>query len=272
VALLVDSILPFATDGHIDPGAVRAHTLWLIANGMDGLVIGAGEIMHAERRERERVLDVVADTARGRTVLFPIWDPSPAYVVKLGRLAGERGIAGALLPPPMHVPVSEDALVDWYRSVGDHVPAPILAWHHPRFGNALTPRVLARLQGETKIAGWFDSSGDAHRVRRLVDAWPGRGWAAIDEGMTVADVESLAGLTGLAGGVSRVANAWPELARRAWRDREEGLADALVRRALAVDRAGGVAALKRSVAVGARVPLAMVDQTEFDKLPPSTYR
>ncbi len=270
--LLADTIVPFAADGHVDVGAARAHALWLCANGVDGIVVGAGEILHVDRKEKERLLEVVVDAARGRTVIFPIWDPSPAYVLKLGRAAAERGATAVLLPTPLLLPVSEDAAVDWFRSVSEHVSLPVLAWHHPRFGNPLTPRLAARLRAETKVAGWLDASGDAHRIRRSAEAWPGVGWAVIDDGLPGAELDAVAALAPLAGGVSRLANAWPELVRRAWLDREPGLAEAVAYRAAAVDRAGGLAALKRVLGVGARLPVAGVDAPEADKLPVSTFR
>jgi 4-hydroxy-tetrahydrodipicolinate synthase len=272
VALLADSILPFGADGHLDLGAVRAHALWLLGSGIGGLVVGAGEVLHADRKEKERALDVVADVAAGRPVIFPIWDPSPAYIVKLGRAAADRGVTAVLLPPPLVVPMSDDALVDWFRSVAEHVTAPVLAWHHPRFGTPLSPRVLARLQAESRIAGWYDASGDAHRVRRLAEAWPGVGWTTIDNGFAPEDLASLAALPTLAGGVSALANAWPDLVKRAWDGREPGLGDGLARRAATLERAGGIAALKRLLGVGARLPIARVDAAEFARLPPSTFR
>lgn len=122
----------------------------------------------ASTKEQERILEVVTDVGAGRTLLLPIWDPSPAYVLKLGRLAAERAAADVVLPPPLHLPVPEEALVDWYRSVAQHLTEPLYAWHHPRFGNALTLRLLERLAAETKVAGVLDASGDLHRLTRNV--------------------------------------------------------------------------------------------------------
>lgn len=276
VPLLVDSIIPFAPDGHVDLTAIREHLLWLFAQGVDGVVPGGVEFLHVDRKEKERILEVVADVAVGHTVLVPIWDPSPAYVLKLARLAAERGVTGCVLPPPLLVTVTEDALVDWYWSVAQHLTLPLYAWHHPRFGNALTPRLLARLAAETKVAGVLDASGDLHRLRRLVTTWPARVWAAVDEGFDAPELQALAALPGLAGGVSRLANAWPELVRRAWsNDTLQGaheLCDAVVRRSAAVERAGGPAALKRTLGLGSRLPLAGVDTAEFARLPASTFR
>lgn len=272
VPLLVDSIIPFAPDGHVDLGAVRAHALWLFAQGIDGLVPGGAEFLHLDRKEKERILEVVTDVAGVHPLLFPIWDPSPAYVLKLGRLAAERGVFGVLLPPPLLLPVPEEALVDWYRSVAQHLTVPLYAWHHPRFGNPLTPRLLVRLATETKVAGVLDASGDLHRLRRVVAAWPGKVWAGLDEGLNAQELHALSTVPGLAGGVSRLANAWPDLVRRAWAEGADELCDALFRRASAVERAGGAAALKRALGLGSRLPLAGVDAAEFARLPVSTFR
>jgi len=170
------------------------------------------------------------------------------------------------------LPVPEGALVDWYRSVAQHLTLPLYAWHHPRFGNPLTPRLLALLASETSVAGFLDASGDIHRLHRVADAWPGQGWASLDEDLSASDIDSLAASRTLAGGVSRIANAWPELVRSVWVEGATDLRDALVRRVVTLARAGGPAALKLALGLGSRLPLAGVDPTEFARLPPSAFR
>lgn len=271
VPLIVDSIVPFAADGTVDLGAARAHALWLRANGVDGVAIAASELLHVDRKEKERLVEVVADVMRGLRVFVPVWDPSPAYALKLARVAADRGATDALLPAPLLVPLGEEALLDWFRSFATHVPVRAHAWSDPRFGNTVSPRLLGRLRAESAVAGWLDASGDVHRIRRLAEVWPDVGLVQLD-GLSAADLAALAGAPGLAGGVSRLANAWPDLVRRTWVAREPGLAEALVRRGAAVERAGGIPALKHALRVGVRLPVAGVDVAEAEKLPTTGFQ
>lgn len=270
--LLADTIVPFAADGHVDLGAARAHALWLRSSGADGATVAATELLHLDRKEKEKLVEVVADALRDLPVFAPVWDPSPAYALKLARTVAGAGATAALLPAPMFVPLPEEALFDWFRSFAAHAPLPVYAWHQPRFGNPLSQRLLERLRAETAIAGWVDASGDPHRVRRLAQAWPDVGWVFVDGALPAADLEQLATIPGVAGGVSLLASAWPDFVRRAWVGQEPGLAEAMTRRWAAVERAGGIAALKRALGVGARLPLAGVDPAEADKLPSTGFR
>lgn len=266
--LLVDTLVPFGADGLVDGTALKAHLRRLLQAGIDGFAPAVSEMIHLDRRERERILDLVAEVADGRSVLFPVWDPSPAHALRLGRLCAERGF-GALLPPPILERVGEDATVEWYRAIAEHVPR-LHAWHDPRFDNPLSPRLLTRLVAETGVVGWMDASRDPHRLRRLAATWPGRTWVALGPGLTAGDLRALRELSGLAGAVSRVANAWPDLARAAWVDGDLAACEAIARRESAVEKLGGVVGLKELLRMGARLPLAPALASDLERLPPAT--
>ncbi len=270
MALLVDTIVPFGPDGHVDIGAARAHLLWLLSHRIDGVALACTEFLHLDRKEKEKLLELAADMSRGRTLLFPIWDSTPGYVARLGKAAAAAG-AVALLPPPIHVAVSEDALFEWFASVATHVGGRVLAWHDPRFNNPLGERLLARLAAETTISGWLDGSADLHRLRRQASAWPNAGWVGLDEGYTATELDQLSQVQELAGATCRLANAWPDLVSRAWNRTEPTLFDAMAHRNALVDRAGGVAALKRHLGVGSRLPLIASGNADFDRLPPTGF-
>ena len=235
--LLVDTLVPFGADGLVDGVSLKAHLRRLLAAGIDGFAPGVSELVHLDRRERERMLEVVTEVAEGRPVIFPIWDPSPAHSLRLGRLCAERGLA-ALLPPPILERVGDEGVVEWYRAISEHVPR-LHAWHDPRFENPLSPTVLERLTTATSVAGWLDTSRDPHRLRRLAATWPGRTWVGLGPGLSAGDLRALRSAEGFAGAVSRTANAWPDLARGAWIVGDTASAEALARREAAqIERYG----------------------------------
>ncbi len=262
LSLLVDTVVPFSAEGPLDPGALRAHTLWLVAHGVQGLLPGASEFLYVDAEEKERILEVVADAAAGRTLLASIWDPSPARSLRLGHHAADHGATAALLPPPLLLPVSEACLLTWYRAMSEALPIPVFAWHHPGFGNPLTPALCQTLAKETAIAGWVDSSGDLHRLRRVAQAARDRAWATFEDTLSPSEIGEAAALPGLCGGVSRLANAWPELVRRAWHDRAPDALEGLARRAALVRKAGGTAALRWALRMRGRLPLDATDATD----------
>jgi 4-hydroxy-tetrahydrodipicolinate synthase len=262
--LLCDTIVPFTSSGKLDPAALRAHLLWLRAHGIDGFAPGLSECFALDSREKEEIVGIARDAAPDAALLVPVWDPSPARVLRLAAQASELGAVGVVVPPAVLVRVPEDGVLEWYRTLARRVSVPIVVWHDARFDNPLSPAFIARAF-DGAAGAVLDASGDRYRVRRLVDAHPGAVWIT-GEGTSHAH-----DLRGAAGFVSRVANVYPELAARLYSARDGAVLDAVSQRARGVARAGGVPALKRLLGVHARLPVVGVDETELSRLPPSTF-
>ncbi|MFZ5482127.1 MAG: dihydrodipicolinate synthase family protein [Myxococcota bacterium] len=263
MTLLVDNVVPFTAQGRLDPAMLRAHVLWLVGHGVSGFLPGASEMLTLDAKEKEQVIEVVSDAAVGRTVLYPCWDPASGRVVKLAEAAAAHGAAGVVVPPPLLHPAPEDAIVEWYRALARNVKVPLYAWHHPRFGNDLSPALIGRLRAEAGVEGWLDASGDFFRIRRLAATHPGRAFAFADDEPQVAGAA-------VAGVVSRLANCWPDLVVRAFVHKEP-LADAVHLRAQHLARAGGVPALKRLLGMPMRLPMVGVDEGELARLPAAGF-
>ncbi len=261
MSLLVANVVPFARTSRVDTGALRAHLLWLLGSGGEGLAPLADEFLWLDPEEKEQIITLCCDVGTGKPVLPCIWAPSPGQVARLAKHAEASGAMGVILPPPLLHTLQPEALMSWYRTAAMAVHIPIFAWMHPAFGNDLSPTMLERLSGEIGIAGFLDSFGDAFRVRRLAKQFPGRAWLG-DDGLA----GELRGTHGLAGLVSKAANVWPEMASRLWRGKEE-LGEAWRARSQALTRAGDVAATKHILRMGVRPPFTEVDSEQMEKLP-----
>lgn len=262
--LVCDTVVPFDATGRLDAGALRAHTLWLRAHGVEGFAPGLSETFALDTREREELLRTVRDAAPDAAMLAPIWHPSAARLLKMAALAAELGAAAVIVPPPVFCRVPEASVGDWYRTLARRITVPIVAWHDPRSDNPLTPALCGSLLGNG-VSAMLDGSGDHFRVQRLATTHPGAIWAAGDG---VARHHDTAGLAGI---VSRAANAYPELASRLYRARDTSVLDAVTQRARLIARAGGVPALKRLLCMNARLPLVGIEDEAFVRLPPSSF-
>ncbi len=139
---IVATLTPFDTRGKVDLARLRAHVLWLVAQGVDGFVPSGttGEFLYLSDREREAVHRTVLDTAPGKPVFPCTWDPSPTTTAYLTDAAYEQGALAVLVPPPLYYRVDVDTVRTWYASMG-HKGVPILAYHHPQY---IPHRHLAR--------------------------------------------------------------------------------------------------------------------------------
>lgn len=265
MSLLVANVVPFARTARVDTGALRAHLLWLLGSGANGLVPLADEFLWLEPDEKEQVITLCCDVGTGRPVLPCVWAPAPGQIARLARHAEQAGAMGVVLPPPLLHAMPVEALLSWYRAAAMAVHIPVFAWMHPAFGNDLPAATLARLHAEVGVAGFLDSYGDAFRLRRLARQFPGRTWLGHD-GLA----GEIAGTPGIAGFVSRAANVWPEMAGRIWTGKAD-LTEAWRVRVQGLQRAGDVAAIKHALHMGVRPPFTEVDQEAIDKLPSAGF-
>ncbi len=250
VSFLVSLLTPFDARGRVDLAKLRAHVLWLAAHGVDGFVTcgAAGEFLYLSDREREAVQRTVLDSAMGKQVIACTWDPSPTTTAYLTDAAVAQGATAVLLPPPLYYDVDDDALGAWFRPIADK--GRLLTLHDPqRVATPLSPARYQALRDAGLIRGLVDASDDPWRLGRLAAAHPGEVWAADDRGLV-----DLQGLTGLAGFVSVLANAWPGFCLRVWRG-DRDLGRAVMERHAKVEQAGGVRALKSLMRMGCRSPL-----------------
>lgn len=265
MTLICDNLVPFNAQGRVDTGALRAHVLWLVAHGVDGFFPAASEFLHVDNKEKEQIIEVVADAAPGCPLLICAWDPSPTRAIRIGEAAAAHGARALVVPPPLFTPVPDTAMIEWYRVLKRNLPLPVLAWHNPRFGNDLSTATLDRLCTKYGLEGWVDASGDPFRVRRLASAHPGRTWASSDEAPAVAEIDGLAGV------VSRLANVYPDLAVRLFEEGDKGVAEAVSQRLQQLTRAGGIGAMKRLLGMQARLPIVGADEAEMMRLPPTGF-
>jgi 4-hydroxy-tetrahydrodipicolinate synthase len=248
--LLAANLSPFRA-GRLDLDALAAHTAWMAEQGVDGFAPTGttGEFLYLSVAEKRAIHATVLRAAPGRPVLPCVFDPDPAAMADLARAAVDGGAAGVFLPPPLYLPVGEDAILAWYAVVRRAVDAPVLAYHHPRVGNPLSPALYDRLRA-AGIDGIKDSSGEAARVRQLAEAHPGTVWAGGD-GLLGRAAE----LGPLAGHISRFANGWPALAADAVRAPSDAGRARIAAHLGALEAAGGLPALKGALGLGTRLPV-----------------
>lgn len=247
---VVSLLTPFDNRGRVDLAKLRAHVLWLAAHGVDGFITAgaAGEFLYLSDREREAVQRTVLDTARDKLVIPCTWDPSPTTTAYLTDAATSQGAHAILLPPPLYYRIDDDALKSWYATAAEK--GRIFGYHEPAMiPTPIQPAMYDELLAQHAVEGLVDASHDAWRLERMAAAHPGTVWAAGDRVMDAAR-----GIEGLAGMVSVLANTWPTFCMRVWRG-ESDLAPALVERAVRVDQAGGLRALKSLMRMGCRAPM-----------------
>ena len=207
--VIAPTVTAFAADESVDYDRTASHVRFVVDRGVDAVFpLGTnGEFPMLTDAERIRVIEsVVEEVGDEVPVIAGVGTPSTYRTVALARRAAAAGADGVVVVSPYYFPVDEEGAIAHVKRVAESVDIPIYVYHIPgRTGNALSHAALGSIAAIDGVAGLKDSSKDV--------PWLGEAIATNPELTFLAGSDSLqfVGRTlGCTGGVSAVANAFPE--------------------------------------------------------------
>lgn len=220
------TITAFDDDESVDYETTAAHARFVVDRGVHGVFpLGTnGEFPLLDAEERAGVIEAVVEEVGGETpVIAGVGEASTYHTIRNAERAEQAGADGIVVVTPYYYPLDHDGAVEHYRRVAESVDLPVYVYHiPPRTGNHLAESTLDALTDIDAIAGLKDSSKDVPWLGKAIDAHPELSFLAGSDSLQVPGL-----LLGCAGGVSAVANAFPELLV----DLHESYADGDVERA-----------------------------------------
>lgn len=207
--LLAALLTPLAADLGVDADALRAHVRWLVAEGVDGVLV-AGTTGEGPLLDDDDVVEAVAAAAAETRVIAHVGRPSTTATARLGARALEAGAAEVSAVVPYYYELDDEQLLAHFAAfVRAVAPARLLAYVIPaRTVNDVSPALLDRL-ADVGVAGVKDSTKSLERHEEYLEvarAHPGFRVYMGSDALAAAALER--GATGL---ISAVANARPEL-------------------------------------------------------------
>ncbi len=228
----------FADDGGLDTGRNAKFARNLSDAKVDHLFLlgSLGEFPSVDDDERTRLVDVVIESATGKTdVWVGVGAPSTRRAVAYAEEAEAAGAAAVVAVPPYYLHPSLPAVASYYRTIRAAVTVPLLAYNIPSLvGYPLPADRVHALAADGTLAGVKDTSGSLASVEGFLRGAPS-GFAVFpgDDGLASAAIAR-----GARGAVMGIANVVPKLcvelvtaARASDRARSEelqSLVDALV--------------------------------------------
>ncbi len=166
-------VTPFTSDFEVDYDGLHRHAVWLIDQGVHGLVPTGtcGEYAQLSADERTRVVETVADAARGRVpVVVGVAAPTTAQVVQWARHARSVGAEAVMALPPINYRPTWPEILAYYGAIGD-VGLPIVVYNNPfDTGTDLTPERLHELEGVAPVVAVKEFSQDVRRLSEIREA------------------------------------------------------------------------------------------------------
>lgn len=209
--VIVPLLTPMNDDETINEKELRNQVNRQIESGIHALFpLGTnGEAYILSHEEKEQVLKIVVDEAKGRV---PVYGGtgciSTKETIKLSLKAKEIGVDVLSIITPSFAAASQDELYEHYKEVAKAVDLPIVLYNIPaRTGNALAPATVEKLSKIPNIVGVKDSSGNFDNMLQYIEKTRYRKDFAVLSGNDSLILWCL--LAGGRGGIAGCANVFP---------------------------------------------------------------
>jgi 4-hydroxy-2-oxoglutarate aldolase len=167
---------PFYPDERIYFRKIEANVAHYSRSLLAGLVAlgSTGEAVTLDEAESRDVLRAVAEAAAPEKVLVAgVGRESVRGTVALAEAAAELEFDAVLVRPPSYYAANlpAPAMLNYFRSVADRSPLPVLLYNIPKCVPYQIPiELIAELAQHPNIIGIKDSSGNVDRIRATVEA------------------------------------------------------------------------------------------------------
>jgi 4-hydroxy-2-oxoglutarate aldolase len=167
---------PFYTDEKVYFRKIEANVARYSRSLLSGMVLlgSTGEAVELSDAETREVLRTAADAAAPEKVLIAgIGRESVKATVELAEAAAAAQYDAVLVRTPTYYApqMSFEAALNYFRSVADRSPLPVLLYNIPKFvPYAMPVELVGELAQHPNIIGIKDSTGDLQRLKLLIEA------------------------------------------------------------------------------------------------------
>lgn len=170
-------LTPFNQQQQIDVDSLRRLVRFNVEQGVDGLYVGGstGEAFLQSAKEREQVLEIVAEEAKGKvTLIAHVGAISTQESQTLAGAAHRYGFDAVSAVTPFYYPFSFNEHCDHYRAVIDASGGlPMVVYNIPALsGVKLTLEQIGTLIGLPGVGALKQTSGDLYEMEKIRRAHP----------------------------------------------------------------------------------------------------
>ena len=176
-------VFPYLVSPIDSSGEVKADVLGRLCNdlikaGVHGLTpLGStGEFAYLSWPQRRRVVEVVAQAAKGRVpVVAGVASTTTADAVRQAREFEELGCSGILAILEAYFPVSDEGVFSYFAAIAEAVSVPVVLYTNPNFQRSdLSLPVIDKLSRIATIRYIKDASFNTGRLLSIINKVEGR--------------------------------------------------------------------------------------------------
>jgi 4-hydroxy-tetrahydrodipicolinate synthase len=165
-------VTPFTATGAVDESGLCGLVEWQIESGIDFIVAcgSTGEAATLSVEERQRVVSLVVETARGRLpVMAGATASATSEAVAEAKRMSALGVDWLLVSSPPYNRPTPEGLIRHFGAISDAATVPVCLYNVPgRSGVNLKPETVLKLAANPNIIGIKESSGDLAQVQHLL--------------------------------------------------------------------------------------------------------
>ncbi len=172
-------VTPSATNDTIGTVRLAALVDRLVDAGVHAIApLGStGELAYLEEGEFAAVVDATMATVDGRVpVIVGVSDLTTAKTIRRAHYAQRAGADAVMILPVSYWKLSDHEIVTHYRSIGDAIGIPIMAYNNPATsGVDMRPELLVDMfETIDNVTMVKESTGDLTRMQRIAELSGGR--------------------------------------------------------------------------------------------------
>lgn len=167
---------PFYPDERLYLRKLEANVARYSRSLLSGMVVlgSTGEAVALTEVESREVLRTAAEAAAPEKVLIAgVGRESAKATLELAEAAAEARYDAVLVRTPTYYSplISRAAVLNYYRTIADRSPLPVILYNIPKFAPyAMQPDLVGELAQHPNIIGIKDSTGNVEQVRALIEA------------------------------------------------------------------------------------------------------
>ena len=165
-------VTPFKPNGGVDMAALEPLINSLVAQGVNGLIVGGttGEYYALSNVERKDLLKGVKDLVCGKVPLMAgINSTTTDESIDLGLHAKQVGYESILLAAPYYCQPTQDELLAYALAVDDALDLPTMLYNFPaRTGTEMGFEFIGELRKRPNFQAIKESTGSIERMHRLI--------------------------------------------------------------------------------------------------------
>lgn len=170
-------LTPFDRNQQLDTQSLRQLVRFNIAQGVDGLYVGGstGEAFVQNSAERQEVLEIVAEEAKGKvTLIAHVGTVSTHESQQLAQAASRYGYDAVSAVTPFYYPFSFEEHCDHYREIIDSADGlPMVVYNIPALsGVKLSLEQINTLVTLPGVGALKQTSGDLYQMEQIRRAHP----------------------------------------------------------------------------------------------------